>query len=234
MSNLQLEHFNVTGRSDFPFKFTLKGYAEDAVGQIIIDKGIVKFEGDFDESAKTFIDFVAKRWSEQWKDLEKRANEFDRFMDAMDTAKEGLAAGTPLDLESLFNGEVASAMFATMFAGEFVRSGAKNYLELDYNVPAIGDFVVTIQRKEGKTPGERVAELEAVVDQRNGECDRLINELHALREERICAGSNTRNAADIYFQLVEECQIPPGGSLVDYVRHLMAEVNSSHKDGEVR
>lgn len=155
-------------------------------------------------------------------------------MDAMDTAKEAIAAGTPLDLESLFNGEVASAMFATMFAGEFVRSGAKNYLELDYNVPAIGDFVVTIQRKEGKTPGERVAELEAVVDQRNGECDRLINELHALREERICEGSNTRNAADIYFQLVEECQIPPGGSLVDYVGHLMAEVNSSHKDGEVR
>ena len=128
MSNLQLEHFNVTGHSDFPFKFTLKGYAEDAVGQIIIDKGIVKFEGNFDESAKTFIDFVAKRWSEQWKNPEKRANEFDRFMDAMDTAKEALDAGTPLDLESLFNGEVASAMFATMFAGEFVRSGAKTTL----------------------------------------------------------------------------------------------------------
>nr|QUE44373.1 hypothetical protein [Escherichia coli] len=28
MSNLQLEHFNVTGHSDFPFKFTLKGYAD--------------------------------------------------------------------------------------------------------------------------------------------------------------------------------------------------------------
>lgn len=28
MNNLQLEHFNVTGHSDFPFKFTLKGYAE--------------------------------------------------------------------------------------------------------------------------------------------------------------------------------------------------------------
>lgn len=52
MNNLQLEHFNATGHSDFPFKFTLKGYAEDAVGQIIIDKGIVKFEGNFDESAK--------------------------------------------------------------------------------------------------------------------------------------------------------------------------------------
>ncbi len=95
MNNLQLEHFNVTGHSDFPFKFTLKGYAEDAVGQIIIDKGIVKFEGNFDESAKTFIDFVAKRWSEQWKDLEKRANEFDQFMGAMDTAKEALAMARP-------------------------------------------------------------------------------------------------------------------------------------------
>ncbi|MEC9839987.1 hypothetical protein RCT32_00845 [Escherichia coli] len=95
MNNLQLEHFNVTGHSDFPFKFTLKGYAEDAVGQIIIDKGIVKFEGNFDESAKTFIDFVAKRWSEQWKDLEKRASEFDRFMGAMDTAKEALAMALP-------------------------------------------------------------------------------------------------------------------------------------------
>lgn len=72
------------------------------------------------------------------------------------------------------------------------------------------------------------------MEQRNGECVRLINERNALREEKICTGSNTRNAADIYFQLVEECQIPPGGSLVDYVRHLMAEVNSSHKDGEVR
>lgn len=82
--------------------------------------------GNFDESAQVFIDHLARRWSQQWRDLEKRANEFDRFMDAMDTAKEALAAGTPLDLESLFKGEMASAMFATMFAGEFVRSGARN------------------------------------------------------------------------------------------------------------
>lgn len=178
------------------------------------------FEGNFDESAQIFIDHLARRWSQQWRDLEKRANEFDRFMDAMDTAKEALAAGTPLDLESLFKGEMASAMFATMFAGEFVRSGARNYLELGYNVPEMGDFTVTIQRKEGKTPGERIAKLEAVVDQRNGECVRLINERDALREEQLNKGSNTRAAADIYFQLVEECQIPPGGSLVEYVREL--------------
>lgn len=30
----------------------------------------------------------------------------------------------------------------------------------------------------------------------------------------------TRAAADIYFQLVEECGIPAGGSLVEYVSDL--------------
>lgn len=206
--------------ADTPFNIVFQGNSNKQVGKITIDKDKVTFTGDFDPAAQVFVEHIAKRWSQQWKNLEKRANEFDRFMDAMDTAKEALVAGTPLDLESLFKGEMASAMFATMFAGEFVRSGARNYLELGYNVPEMGEFTVTIQRKEGKTPGERIAELEAVVDQRNGECVRLINERDALREEQLNKGSNTRAAADIYFQLVEECQIPPGGSLVEYVREL--------------
>ncbi|MEG7480128.1 hypothetical protein V6E22_00450 [Citrobacter freundii] len=206
--------------ADTPFNIVFQGNSNKQVGKITIDKDKVTFTGDFDPAAQVFVEHIAKRWSQQWKNLEKRANEFDRFMDAMDTAKEALAAGTPLDLESLFKGEMASAMFATMFAGEFVRSGARNYLELGYNVPEMGEFTVTIQRKEGKTPGERIAELEAVVDQRNGECVRLINERDALREEQLNKGSNTRAAADIYIQLVEECQIPPGGSLVEYVREL--------------
>ncbi|EAM5347274.1 hypothetical protein NZS27_003974 [Salmonella enterica] len=206
--------------AETPFNIVFQGNSNKQVGKITIDKDKVTFTGEFDPAAQVFVEHIAKRWSQQWKNLEKRANEFDRFMDAMDTAKEALAAGTPLDLESLFKGEMASAMFATMFAGEFVRSGARNYLELGYNVPEMGEFTVTIQRKEGKTPGERIAELEAVVDQRNGECVRLINERDALREEQLNKGSNTRAAADIYFQLVEECQIPPGGSLVEYVREL--------------
>ncbi|WP_366545349.1 hypothetical protein, partial [Salmonella enterica] len=164
------------------------------------------------------------RWSQQWKKHEKSATEYDRFMEVVEVAHEALEKGTPLDLESLFKGELASAIFATMFAGEFVRHGAKNYLELGYNVPEMGEFTVTIQRKEGKTPGERIAELEAVVDQRNGECVRLINERDALREDQLNKGSNTRAAADIYFQLVEECQIPPGGSLVEYIRELQEKV----------
>ena len=50
----------------------------------------------------------------------------------------------------------------------------------------------------------------------------LTAERDALREGEMGdeKHSNTRAAADIYFQLVEECEIPAGGSLVEYVSEL--------------
>lgn len=50
----------------------------------------------------------------------------------------------------------------------------------------------------------------------------LTAERDALREGEMVDAkhSNTRAAADIYFQLVEECEIPAGGSLVEYVSDL--------------
>ncbi|EBH8754175.1 hypothetical protein CRQ30_14230 [Salmonella enterica subsp. houtenae serovar 44:z4,z23:-] len=213
--------------ADFPFNLELNGNSDEPAGKIVVNKGEVTFSGNFDKAAQIFVEHIAKRWSQQWKKHEKSATEYDRFMEVVEVAHKALEKGTPLDLESLFKGELASAMFGTMFAGEFVRHGASNYLELTYSVPELGDFTVTTQRKEGKTPGERIAELEAVIDQRNGECDRLINECAALREEKLTKGSNTLAAADIYFQLVEECQIPPGGSLVQYVRDLEAKAKET-------
>lgn len=213
--------------ADFPFNLELNGNSDEPAGKIVVNKGEVTFSGNFDKAAQIFVEHIAKRWSQQWKKHEKSATEYDRFMEVVEVAHKALEKGTPLDLESLFKGELASAMFGTMFAGEFVRHGASNYLELTYSVPELGDFTVTTQRKEGKTPGERIAELEAVIDQRNGECDRLINECAALREEKLTKGSNTRAAAGIYFQLVEECQIPPGGSLVQYVRDLEAKAKET-------
>lgn len=60
----------------------------------------------------------------------------------------------------------------------------------------------------------RIAEQQAVIDQRNGECDRLINELAALREQneqrkpfgwlRVVSGSS--------FQIMEGSQRPPDRS----------------------
>ncbi|HHR3778366.1 TPA: hypothetical protein ACS5X7_001537 [Salmonella enterica] len=199
--------------ADFPFNLELNGNSDEPAGKIVVNKGEVTFSGNFDKAAQIFVEHIAKRWSEQWKKHEKSATEYDRFMEVVEVAHKALEKGTPLDLESLFKGELASAMFATMFAGEFVRHGAKNYLELTYNVPKLGEFTITIQRKNGKTPCERIEELEAIVAQRTGECVRLINERDALREEQLNKDSITRSAADIYFQLVEECQIPPGGAI---------------------
>ncbi|HFI6420521.1 TPA: hypothetical protein ACGRST_001529 [Escherichia coli] len=56
---------------------------------------------------------------------------------------------------------------------------------------------------------------------------RLTAERDALREN--IGGDNTRAAADIYFQLVEECEIPPGGSLVGYIDDIKERLSSAGK-----
>lgn len=124
----------VKASTDFAWKFLFKGHYSEPVGAIRIDKHVVTFEGDFDKSAELFVEYIAKRWSQQWQTMETELNSVKR------------------------------------------------------------------------------------------ECQIIKEERDALREENVGSGSNTRNAADIYFQLVEECQIPPGGSLVDYVRSLGEKV----------
>lgn len=59
----------------------------------------------------------------------------------------------------------------------------------------------------------------------------LTAERDALREGEMgdAKHSNTRAAADIYFQLVEECQIPAGGSLVEYVSDLRERAAAAGK-----
>lgn len=62
----------------------------------------------------------------------------------------------------------------------------------------------------------------------------LTSERDALREGEMgdAKHSNTRAAADIYFQLVEECNVPAGGSLVEHIdsmREHMAELTEANK-----
>lgn len=64
-----------------------------------------------------------------------------------------------------------------------------------------------------------IAQLEAAQKERD-----------ALREVHIGAGSNTRAAADIYFQLVEELKVPAGGSLVGVIENLKAELSAVQLD----
>ncbi|HHL2708976.1 TPA: hypothetical protein ACQ39K_000462 [Yersinia enterocolitica] len=63
-----------------------------------------------------------------------------------------------------------------------------------------------------------IAQLEATQKERD-----------ALREVHIGAGSNTRAAADIYFQLVEELEVPAGGSLVGVIENLKAELSAANE-----
>ncbi|EKN3872841.1 hypothetical protein NUG10_002509 [Yersinia enterocolitica] len=63
-----------------------------------------------------------------------------------------------------------------------------------------------------------IAQLEAAQKERD-----------ALREVHIGVGSNTRAAADIYFQLVEELQVPAGGSLVGVIDNLKAELSAANE-----
>lgn len=59
----------------------------------------------------------------------------------------------------------------------------------------------------------------------------LTAERDALREGEMgdARHSNTRAAADIYFQLVEEFEIPAGGSLVEYVDDMREKLEAAEK-----
>lgn len=69
---------------------------------------------------------------------------------------------------------------------------------------------------------ETVLALLNELEAKDAKIANLTAERDALREGEMgdAKHSNTRAAADIYFQLVEECEIPAGGSLVEYVSEL--------------
>ncbi|HDL6852851.1 TPA: hypothetical protein PXO11_000820 [Yersinia enterocolitica] len=84
--------------------------------------------------------------------------------------------------------------------------------EDETTVDDFGDFPL-ISREQSL-----IAQLEAAQKERD-----------ALREVHIGAGSNTRAAADIYFQLVEELEVPAGGSLVGVIENLKAELSAANE-----
>lgn len=98
--------------------------------------------------------------------VESDLGELKSFRQIIDIANNALKEGAPANLEQIFEGNLASAILALMFAGEFVRHGGKNFLELSYNLEQFGMFTVTVQKVEGVTPCERIAELEKQYENR--------------------------------------------------------------------
>lgn len=76
-----------------------------------------------------------------------------------------------------------------------------------------------------------VGRLRVELEGKDSKIANLTAERDALREGEMgdARHSNTRAAADIYFQLVEECEIPAGGSLVEYVDDMSEKLEAAEK-----
>ncbi|EIF8297240.1 ead/Ea22-like family protein [Escherichia coli] len=76
-----------------------------------------------------------------------------------------------------------------------------------------------------------VGKLRVELEGKDSKIANLTAERDALREGEMgdARHSNTRAAADIYFQLVEECEIPAGGSLVEYVDDMRERLEAAEK-----
>ncbi|EGD9221592.1 ead/Ea22-like family protein [Escherichia coli] len=76
-----------------------------------------------------------------------------------------------------------------------------------------------------------VGRLRVELEGKDSKIANLTAERDALREGEMgdARHSNTRAVADIYFQLVEECEIPAGGSLVEYVDDMRENLEAAEK-----
>nr|WP_130078298.1 ead/Ea22-like family protein [Escherichia coli] len=77
-----------------------------------------------------------------------------------------------------------------------------------------------------------VGRLRVELEGKDRKIANLTAERDALREGEMgdARHSNTRAAADIYFQLVEECEIPAGGSLVEYVDDMREKLEAAENN----
>lgn len=85
--------------------------------------------------------------------------------------------------------------------------------------------------EEAQAKCVQVGKLRVELEGKDSKIANLTAERDALREGEMgdARHSNTRAAADIYFQLVEECEIPAGGSLVEYVDDMREKLEAAEK-----
>lgn len=88
----------------------------------------------------------------------------------------------------------AGQVLANSFAGQFIGTGAINFLEINLTHDKIGDFTVTMQKASGITPGQMRAKAEADRDAAMAElaaARALLTELMDTElADMACAGSH--------------------------------------------
>ena len=96
---------------------------------------------------------------------------------------------------------VAVQLLAASFAGQFKASGATNYLEMSGNHPETGPFTITMQRKHGLTPAEKLA---AMTKQRDILLEALNGVLGVMNNSQGVAGWHQNGAIASWDELLPE------------------------------
>ncbi len=117
-------------------------------------------------------------------ELEEKLRKFEQaladqvYRDTMLTDMAVRDGGINLSLEG-----GACQLLANSFAEQFKESGATNYLEMSFDSmdANIGELVVTMQRKDGDTPGQ----LRSVAEVHNAELTEALELCHQTLEEFI-------------------------------------------------
>lgn len=87
---------------------------------------------------------------------------------------------TSAGLDFSLNG-MACQVLAGAFAGQFIGTGAINFLEVGMSHPDIGPFTVTMQRTEGLTPSA----LKEVAEKERDEVKKILNARIAAQRDEI-------------------------------------------------
>ncbi|EIX1536016.1 hypothetical protein MJ717_003918 [Cronobacter sakazakii] len=87
--------------------------------------------------------------------------------------------------------------------------GAQGQLELTFTVPELGDYVITIQRKEENTTENKIYKQKQQVEHRTSECDRLFTDNETSKREKTnekdCVGGDFVGVNPHFIRLCDHC-----------------------------
>ena len=92
----------------------------------------------------------------------------------------------------------ACGLLAGLFAGQFEGEGATNFLEIRLHHPALGPFVVTMQRQAGETPGQKLAQLKAELASLQESWIAVHDLLPPCRKQQLYIGINSNGYAGVF------------------------------------
>lgn len=127
-----------------------------------------------------------------------------------------------------FSGGVCQLM-AEAYADQFKQSGAINYLELLFDHTEIGPLTITMQRVEGLTPAQKLAQAEAERDALQEQIKTQAELLEGVPQDAIDGGWTAKGLSD-YAKGIE--QKTNGPSLQEHDFKALLRFHETSEDGQ--